>query len=670
MKIGALDYLVKPFDPEKLITMTLSMYEDLEAARGRRMEVGALVLCGGTDYYDPAGGKNPLGYKVNPNVVTSLEFERIFSGSGPSQGMLVRPFDDEPIRKVAWIQCVGSRDLQEDADFCSNICCMSAIKEALVAKEKTNGMLETTIFYMDMRTFGKSYQRYRDQAETDHGVHFKRGRVHSVIQDNETGELIIRYGDQNSVIQEIRQDMVVLSVGQRPSSGTSGLAETMGVELNPWGFVGTEPFSMNRTAREGIVLGGAFAGLKDISDSVIQASGAALSASRVIHASGGGLAPEPESLPDAMDVSFEGPRILVALCTCNGELSETLKQQEIISRLQSDPLVDRIELLEQTCTGNGWESLVKLVEKQKPNRLLIGACLPYVYARKLRELGRQVGLSPSLMEVVDIRTPSFSFQEQNDIEVSALMMRALQMGIARLKRVDPSPVTTVRINQQALVVGGGVAGLTAALAIADHGFQVNLIEKNEQLGGNLLWIRSTLEGHSTRELLDEILQKVEKQPLITVHTNTHVVASYGDVGRFYTTVEDADGKAQSLEHGVTILSTGGTEANTEAYGHDAHDRIVTQKELQIMLNENTVDPENLKSLVMIQCVDSREEPRNYCSRVCCSTALKNAFYLKDQHPEMDIYILYRDMMTYGFTETYYTQARKAGVIFIQYDLEN
>ena len=472
------------------------------------------------------------------------------------------------------------------------------------------------------------------------------------------------------MIQEIRQDMVVLSVGQRPSSGTSGLAETMGIELNPWGFLGTKPFSMNRTAREGIVLGGAFAGLKDISDSVIQASAAALSASRVIHASGGGLAPEPESLPDAVDVSFEAPRILVAICTCNGELSEILKQQEIISRLQSDPLVDRIELLEQTCTGNGWESLVELVKKQKPNRLLIGACLPYVYARKLRELGRQVGLSPSLMEVVDIRTPSFSFQEQNDIEISALMMRALQMGIARLKRVDPSPVTTVRINQQALVVGGGVAGLTAALAIADHGFQVNLIEKDEQLGGNLLWIRSTLEGHSTRSLLDEILQKVEKQPLITVHTNTHVVASYGDVGRFYTTIEDADGKARSLEHGVTILSTGGTEAGTESYGHDTHDRIVTQKELQTMLNEDTVDLESLKSVVMIQCVDSREEPRNYCSRVCCSTALKNAFHLKDRHPEMAIYILYRDMMTYGFAETYYTQARKAGVIFIQYDLEN
>ncbi len=634
------------------------------------MEVGALVLCGGTDYFDPATGKNPLGYKVYPNVVTSLEFERIFSGSGPSQGKLIRPYDGKPIRKVAWIQCVGSRDLQTDADFCSNICCMYAVKEALVAKEKTNGELDTTIFYMDMRTFGKSYQRYRDQAETVHGVNFKRGRVHSVTQDQKSGDLVIRYADQDGAINESHQDMVVLSVGQTPAQGTGELSEMLGTGLNPWGFAETEPFSLNKTDREGILIGGSFAGLKDIKESVIQASAASLSASRVIHASGGGLSPEPESLPETVDVSFEVPRILVALCTCKGELSETIKQQEILSRLQSDLSVDRVELMEQTCTGTGWESLVKLVEEQKPNRLLIGACLPYVYARKLRELAGQVGLSPSLMEVVDIRTPSFSFKDKEDNEISALMISALQMGIARLKRVDPASVITLPINQQALVIGGGVAGITAALAIADHGFQVNLIEKAEQLGGNLLWIKSTLEGHTTQAFRDEILQRVEKHPLIQIHTDTQVVASYGDVGRFFTSIEDSDGTAQSLEHGVTILSTGGTEAGTESYGHGTNDRIVTQKELQTMLNEDTIKPEGLKSVVMIQCVDSREEPRNYCSRICCSSALKHALHLKEQNPATDIYILNRDIMSYGFNETYYTQARRAGVFFIQYGLEN
>ena len=670
MKIGALDYLVKPFDLDALIPMTLTIYEDLEVAQGRHLEVGALVLCGGTDYYDPAEGKNLYGYGVFPNVVTSLEFERIFSGSGPSQGNLVRPFDGKPIRRVAWIQCVGSRDLQANADFCSNICCMYAIKEALVAKEKTGGKLETTLFYMDMRTFGKSYQRYRDQAETQGGVCFERGRVHSVTMAEDSGDLVIRYMDRNGAIQESQQDMVVLAVGQRPAKGTAELAELMEIGLNPFGFIETEPFSLNQTGREGIVVGGAFAGLKDISDSVIQASAAALSASRVIHASGGALNSEPESEAKTVDVSREVPRILVAICTCNGGLSEHLNEQKIMDRLTANPVVDRIEFLEQTCTANGWNALSKLVEEHKPNRLLIGACLPYVYTRKLRELERQTGLSASLMDVVDIRTPSFSSTAENQKELSALIMSTLEMGITRLKRIDPSPVATVRISQQALVIGAGISGMTAALAIADHGFKVFLVEKTDQLGGNLIWLKRTIEGHETQMLLDELRQKIQKHPLITVHTQTQVVSSYGEVGLFFTTIENSEGRAQSLEHGVTIFSTGGTEAPCISYGCGTSEGIVTHKELEIKLNDNTIDPTALKSVVMIQCVDCREEPRNYCSRVCCNSGLKHALYLKEQNPDIAVYILYRDMMTYGFSETYFTRARNAGVMFVQYEVDN
>jgi len=666
MKIGALDYLVKPFDPDTLVPMTLRIYEDLEAAKGRQKEVGALVLCGGTDFYNPGTGKNTLGYRVYPNVVTSLEFERIFSGSGPSHGELVRPIDGKPIRKVAWIQCVGSRDIQLDADFCSNICCMYAIKEALVAKEKTNNELDTTIFYMDMRTYGKSYQRYRDEAETRLGVRFERGRVHSVTQDEKSGDLVIRYADQSGMVQESHQDMVVLSTGQRPSAGTSKLAEMMNLELNPWGFVNTEPFSMNRTNREGIIIGGAFDGLKDIKESVIHASAAALSASRVIHSSGGGLSPEPAAKPSVKEVSQEIPRILVAICSCNGAISEFLDSEQIISHLSSDPCVDQIEFSDQTCTAMGWEALVNFVEEQKPNRILIGACLPYVYARKLRELEQKTGLPSSCMDVVDIRTPLFSSSEPDKQAIGSQIISTLKMGIAKLKRIDPTAVSTVRIHQQALVIGGGIAGMTAALAIADHGFHVDLVEQSEQLGGNLLWLQHTLEGHNTQMLLDETCQKLEKHPLIDVHTGAHIVASYGEVGLFFTTIQDAEGKPQSLEHGVVILATGGTEASTGSYGHGTHEGIVTQMELDIKLKDNTIDPVKLKSVVMIQCVDLREEPRNYCSRICCASALKYALHLKEQNPEINIYILYRDMMSYGFQETYYTQTRQAGVFFIQY----
>ncbi len=677
MKIGALDYLMKPFDPDKIVAMVRGIYGDIEAAQGRQLEAGAIVFCGGTDYFDPASGKNTFGYGVYPNVVTSLEFERIFSGSGPSHGKLVRPFDGKPINKVAWIQCVGSRDLQTDADFCSNICCMYAIKEALVAKEKTEGKLDATIFYMDMRTFGKPFQRYRYKAEKEHGVRFKRGRIHSVTPDSETGNLLIRYADQSGEIHEDQQDMVVLSIGQRPASGTTNLADMVGIGLSSWGFGETEPFSLTRTEKEGVILGGAFSGLKDISESVIQASAAALSASRVIHASGGGLAPEPAAVPEVIDVSRELPRILVAICTCSGTLSEFINSKKIISNLKLDPFVEEVEFLEQTCTSNGWEALVELVKKQKPNRLLVGACHPYTYSQKLHELGQKAGLSPSLMDVVDLKlidhSLKFKDEKPSPDELSVIsneLSSTLAMGLAKLKRIDPSPVDTVPIQQQALVVGGGIAGMTAAMAIADHGFNVDIVEEAEELGGNLNWLQTTLDGHSTKALLGETLSRIEKHPLIKVHTQSRVMGSYGQVGCFYTTIEGEEGDVSNIEHGVTILATGGTEATTASYSYKDSDLIITQKELGIKLEDNTLDSSKLESVVMIQCVDSREEPRNYCSRVCCSSALKHALHLKEQNPDINIYILYRDMMAYGFNEAYYTKARRAEVIFIQYNLEN
>ncbi len=676
MKTGALDYLIKPFDPDKLIPMVLNIYEDLEASQGRQLEVGSVILCGGTDYFDPASDKNTFGYGIYPNVLTSIEFERILSGGGPSSGQLInpkdiRPKDARPIQKIAWIQCVGSRDLQTGADFCSNICCMYSVKEAVLAKKKTDGNIDVTIFYMDMRSFGKSFQKYIDQAKTTYGVRFQRGRVHSVTRDPVAGDLVVRYADQNGVIHDEKHDMMVLAVGQRPAAGTDTLAEMIVMELNPWGFGQTESFSPTRTAREGIFIGGAFSGLKDISESVTQASAAALSASRVIHSTGGGLARESDGQSEVMDVSNEPPRILAMICSC-GEAIQTNSPdaEEIVLTLNRNPQVKNIEFQDRICTSTGWEALVEKVQEIKPNRLLIGACHPYLFTRKLKELGLKIGLDPSLMEVVDLRLTHPSGLPADEKTKTDNLLAILQTGLAKLKQVNPKPVETTQITQKALVVGGGIAGMTAANAIADHGFHVDLIEKEENLGGNLLWLKHTLAGNTTQEFLDEMIQKTEKHPKIEIHTQSRVVNSLGRIGEFYTTIENHEGSMNTLEHGVTILSTGGSEASTDAYGYESSKAIVTQKELELKLADQTIDPTRLNSVVMIQCVGSREEPRNYCSRVCCNSALKHALNLKEKKPDLAVYIIYRDMMSYGFNETYFTQARKAGVIFIQYDPEN
>ena len=677
MKIGALDYLIKPFDTEMLLPRILQIYEDLESSKGRQIEVGSLIFCGGTSYFEPTDGKNTLGYKNLPGVVTSLEFERIISGTGPVQGKLIRPNDGKPIKKVAWIQCVGSRDLDTNADFCSNICCMYSIKEALVAKEKSDGQIEAVIFYMDMRTFGKSYQRYRDEAEKIHGVRFERGRVHSIIaadSNGENGDLSLRYVDSSGTVHEENFDMAVLAVGQRPVPGTEELSKKLDISLNPWGYCQTEPFSMTRTNREGVILGGAYSGLKDISESVIQASAAALSASRIIHSTGGSLAPEAIKIPDQTDISRELPRIMIAICTCDNAFPEFLQHQKaLVSRLKSDPMVSAIEFVQRTCTSTGWGALKELVERHKPNRILIGACLPYVYARNIKELCQEFGLNQSFMDVVDIWSSLFPLlkteKEADPKRYMAMVENAILAGLTKIKRVNPSPVPTVRVHQKALVVGGGIAGMTAALAIADHGFEVILIEKEKQLGGNLTWLKRTLEGHSVENLLDETVMKIEKHPLIHVYQESEVVASHGDVGHFYTSIENKEGIIRSLEHGVVVLATGGKEASTSSFNHDKSSAIITQKKLEQETANNSIDAGKIESVVMIQCVDSRLEPRNYCSRVCCSSALKQALALKEKNPEIAIYIFYRDIMSYGFMETYYTKARKAGIIFIQYDVD-
>jgi heterodisulfide reductase subunit A2 len=676
MKIGALDYFLKPFDPDTLVPMVLRIYQDYEAAKKPPMEVGAIVFCGGTAYFDPADGENTFGYGVYPNVLTSLEFERILSGTGPSQGRLIRPSDGKPIRKMAWFQCVGSRDIKIDADFCSSVCCMYAIKEALLAKEKAETELETVIFYMDMRTFGKSFQRYRDRAENEYGVRFQRGRIHTVVQDDINGNLIISHIDYSGVYREEIFDMVVLSVGQRSAPGTAELAQMAGFSLNQWGFGQTRPFSLAQTDQEGILLGGSFSGLKDISESVIQASAAALSASRVIHTTGGSLAPETAFHEPFPDISQERPRVMVIVCTCGDILPRLLDTKQFVRHFETDPAVTEVVFLEHTCTAKGWEKLVKLVEKHKPNRILIGACLPYIYARKIRELGRRTGLNPALIDVVDIvhlaQCSTIKAETPPTDDISAVnkeLLATLGMGFGRLKWADPAPVPCVQILQRALIMGGGIAGMTSALAIADHGFQVDLVEKEEMLGGNLNWLQRTLEGNSTKILLKETMLKVERHPLIRLYTGSSVVGSYGQVGRFFTTIENKAKETFTLEHGITILATGGTEATTTSYGYGTDKAIVTQKELEQKLADKSLDPGRLGSVVMIQCVDSREEPRNYCSRVCCAGALKHAIYLKGQNPKLNVYIFYRDIMTYGFAETYYTQARKEGVIFIPYHVD-
>lgn len=677
LKTGALDYLLKPFDPETFTPKILEIYQAMDVVEKTEIKVHSLVLSTGTETFDPARSRNTYGYGVYPDVVSAKEFERMLSGTGPDQGRLQRRSNGGEVKRIAWLQCVGSRDIQVGADFCSSVCCMHAVKEARLVREKfgrdSGEGIQTTIFYMDLRAFGKGFYQYCEEAENKYHVRFEPCRVHTVIEDPETGLLRVFYMDEAGSKKKELFDLIVLSTGQAPSPAVGELARMMGLELNPWGFCRPLPFSTSQSGAEGIFYGGSTTGMVDISESVIQAGAASLDASRFIHSKGGSISSEPDETQSYRDVSRELPKILVVACACEQAGFKDIDAEALKAHLLEDPTVSDVLLSRNTCTASGWEDVTAMVSESGANRILISACLPYAYLGKIRELASETGLHPGLIHSVDIRALDPSGPgEFNGGRIEERMLARIKMGISKLKRMDPPKHSSIPSVQRALVVGGGVAGMTAAKAMADHGVEVDLIDRAEKAGGNLTWLSRTIDGQDVGEFLKEMSSQIEKSPLIHVHQQTSVTGSFGWPGHFITTAHnEGTDTPLTFEHGAVVLATGGSEARTTSYGHGESNSVVTHKELEEGLKEGSIDPAELQTVVMIQCVDSREESKkNYCSRVCCTSSLKYALDLKEKNPELDIYILYRDLMSYGFFETYYTQARQKGIIFIRYDLDS
>ena len=667
MKIGAVEYLVKPFEEESLLPQIYRLYEESGDSRQRVLDVGAVIISAGCRYFDPADEKDVYGYGVYPDVVTHLEFERLISGTGPFGGQLLRPSDKKPIKKIAWIQCVGSRDLQTDADFCSSICCMSALKEAMLARRMSGGAVETVIFYMDMRVFEKPFQQYLDDA-LDAGVSLQRCRVHSVSGAEDDSHLMIRYVDDEGA-RESRFDLVVLSVGQRAADSAGKFSEMLELDLNQWGYLAPQPFSLTRTARPGVFLGGAVSGLTDINDAVIRSQAAACGASQAIHRSGGSLEALEAAENRGRDISRELPNVLVVLCTCGDRLFQMIDKDALLNQMQAEPAVARCLELDQLCTDDGWMAFLEEVKDKTVNRIMLATCSPNAYAHRRSEIAEAAGLPEEAVQITDIFLSEWFAADASAAErVTAntgYVERNLKMAVSGLKRADLMPPPYVDVYQSALVVGGGIAGMTAALSIAEHGFQVDLVEKTEKLGGNLNWLNYMINGTDVVELLEKTIARVHDHSLINVHLSSDVMDGKGTVGRFQSRVSDGENETP-VSHGVTILATGGVETETESYGHGKSAAVMTQKAFETARAQGDIDPANLSCVAMIQCVDCREAPRNYCSRICCVSALKHALYLKRENPDISVYILYRDMMTPGFYETYYTQARQQGIIFFPY----
>jgi heterodisulfide reductase subunit A len=630
------------------------------------LNVGAVILSPGFEIFD-AKIKEELGYGNYPNVVTSLEFERILSASGPFEGHVLRPSDKTEPKRIGFIQCVGSRDV--DRDYCSSVCCMYATKEAIIAKEHVGEHLECDVFMMDMRAFSKGFDEYYQRAQ-ELGVEYIRCRPASVEEIPETQNLVIKYLAENDKKESREYDLVVLSVGLLPPKSAKELSDKFGIELNEFKFCSTSPFKPVESTREGVYVSGPFTEPKDIPETVMQASGASSKVLSLLKDVKGSLITQKEYPPET-DVKGQEPRIGVFVCHCGTNIAGVVSISDVVEYAQTLPGVAYAENNLYTCSNDTQERIKEKIKEHNLNRVVVASCTPRTHEPLFRNTIREAGLNPYLFEMANIRDQCSWVHMREPGKATVKSKDLVRMAVAKARLIEPLQKRAVPITKSALVIGGGLSGMVSAIEFSNQGFDVHLVEKEKELGGHLKNIHYLLTQDDPQNELKNLLEQVKKSEKIHLHTEAKIENIEGSVGNFKTKIS-TNGKSEEFEHGVVIVATGAQEYKPKEYLYGQHEGVMTQIELEQRLATNgewsdAGKNDIPKNVVMIQCVGSRDEERPYCSRVCCSESVKNALKIKELSPETNVYVLYRDIRTYGFRESYYTKARQQNVIFMRYD---
>jgi heterodisulfide reductase subunit A-like polyferredoxin len=635
----------------------------------RDIDVGSVVLCTGSEPFDPSGLEQFYHYKKNPNVLTSLEFERILSASGPTMGHLVRPSDEKEPKKIAWLQCIGSRDTNQCGNgYCSSVCCMYAVKDAMIAKEHAHGDLDCAIFNMDIRTFGKDYEKYYLRAKEKENVRFIKARVHTIDEVGEKRNLSIQYVDDAGALQEEIFDMIVLSVGLQVPESTVDLAKRLDVDLNKYKFAITDTFAPVETSRPGVYACGVFQEPKDIPSSVTEASAAACLAGGRLNEARNTLTKSVE-LPEEIDLTGEAPRIGVFVCHCGVNIAGVVDVAMLEEYTKTLPHVVYAGQNLFTCSQDSQEEMKEIIKEHRLNRIVVAACTPKTHEAIFMDTLEACGINKYLFEMANIRNQNSWVHSDAPEKASGKAKHLVKMAVARAATLHPLHEKKIPVIQRALLIGGGVAGMNAALGLADQGFPVVLVEKEEKLGGMANHLTATIEGADIGIYLEELIRKVTSHSQIQVLTRSLIVGFSGFKGNFTTEVLVGPGMYErKIDHGVVVLATGANEYSPKEFLYGQNENVVTQVELAKRLKEKGA--EDLGQVVMIQCVGSRNDENPNCSRICCQSAIKNALHIKKLQPDAQIFILYRDIRTYGFLEDYYTEARKQGILFSRYDSEN
>ncbi len=631
------------------------------------LEVGSIILAPGFEPFDPSKF-DAYNYANHPNVITAMEMERILSASGPTDGHLVRLSDHKEPKKIAWFQCVGSRDMNRcDNAYCSSVCCMYAIKEAVIAKEHAPYDLDCAIFFMDMRTHGKDFERFYDGAKAK-GVRFVRSRVHTIDPIPDSDDLSIRYITEEGETITETFDQIVLSVGLQADPEVVAMANRLDIELTPGNFCKTDTFSPVETSRKGIYVCGAFQGPKDIPQSVVDASAAASAAGEILAEARNTLTQIPEIIPET-NVIGERPRIGVFVCRCGINIAGVVNVPDVRDYAATLPYVEYISDNLYSCAQDTQETMTQIIKQKKLNRVVVAACTPKTHEPLFQETLINAGLNKYLFEMCNIRNHD-SWVHKNNPDLATQKAKDLvRMAVSKVALMQPLPEAELNVNQTALVIGGGISGMTAAKSLASQGYVTHLIETDDQLGGNARRIFKTVAGDLVKDKLAGMVQALEGDDRVKLHLNTRLTDVEGFVGSFKSTLTTGDSN-EVLEHGVAVVATGGTALKPDEYNYGQDPRILTSLELDEKFMADDPGLKKINSAVFIQCVGSRQPDRPYCSRVCCTHSIDNALELKNINPEMNVYILYRDIRTYGEREYLYKKAREAGVIFIRHSLEN
>ncbi|MFX1478223.1 MAG: hydrogenase iron-sulfur subunit, partial [Promethearchaeota archaeon] len=634
-----------------------------------KIDVGAVILALGFEEYDPSHLK-AYGYGKFTNVITSIQFERILSASGPFSGKIIRPSDGTIPIKIGFLQCIGSRDKNIGVEYCSSVCCMYTAKEAVIAKEHME-IVEPTIFSMDIRACGKDFDKYITRAQEEYGIRYIRSRISRIREIPDTKDLNVSYEIENGKVVEEIFNLIVLAVGAQPPHEAKELAEKLNIELNEYGFCKTKPFSSVKTSREGIFVCGMFSEPKDVPETVVEASAAAGAVNVFLSDVRDTLVVEKE-YPEELNVSGNPPRIGVFICHCGINIGGVVNIPEVVEYASKLADVIYVERNLYTCSADTQKNIKKKIKEYNLNRVIVASCTPRTHEPLFQETIREAGLNKYLFDLANIRDQCSWVHMHEPEKATEKAKDLVRMSVSKARNLIPLQEQEIEMDHKGLIIGGGIAGMTACLNLADQGYEVFLVEKNEQLGGFARNIYETLENNDLQKFLQELIEKVTNHRYINVFLEAKINSVSGYIGNFTTDITfSKEKKRKSLTHGIIIVATGAKEY--EPKGRDfpfgQANRIITQSNFEKILFINEEKIKKLNSLVMIQCIGSRNDEHPYCSRICCSEAVKNALRAKEINPRLNISILYRDIRTYGFKEKYYNLAREKGILFIRFDKE-